>query len=234
MGIHSVEINFFSIKNLNSLRTLGLSIITIDQEIITRVLDQVPYIEKLVLGGNFSNFKLNNLANLRSLYINGHIKENFNVDLFKNLCNQLEVLQVKLINADKKILYKLFDGHYFPNLLSLAFRNCENLDRLEKEFVNRFRFPILRGLFIVKCNLETVEKDSFSNLKNLEIVDLSGNKIKFIEKNTFSYLKHLKLLDLSRNKLTNLDRKFIGVRNSVEICQENKDIETFRRLFVYA
>ena len=208
---------------------MGLTIITIDQEIIKRLLHQVPYIEELILGGNFSNFNLDYLANLRSLYISGYIKENFNVDLFKNLCNQLETLQFDLFKVDKKILFKLFDGHYFPNLLSLALRNCNNLERLEKEFFNRFRFPILRRLFIMNCNLEVIEKDAFSNIKNLEIVDLSGNKIKFIEKNTFSYLKNLKVLDLSGNGLTNLDGKFIGVRNSVEIFQENKNMETFCR-----
>ena len=160
--------------------------------------------------------------------MSGNIKEDFNFDLVKNLCNQLEILQVKLMNVDKKILFdKLFDGHKFPNLLSLALFNYKNLERLEKEFFNRFRFPILKGLFIINCNLEVIEKDAFSNLKNLEIVDLSENKIKFIEKNTFSYLKRLELLDLSGNELTNLDGKFIGVGNWVKICQENKNMETF-------
>ena len=49
-------------------------------------------IEELHLHGNFSNFNLDSLVNLRELSIAGYIDKSFNFELFKNLCNQLENL----------------------------------------------------------------------------------------------------------------------------------------------
>ena len=60
---------------------------------------------------------------------------------------------------------------------------------------------------------------------------MSQNRLKFIEKNTFSNLKNLQILDLSRNELTNLDREFIGVGNSVDIFLKNDELKTIRRYF---
>ena len=98
---------------------------------------------------------------------------------------------------------------------------------------------MLRELSIRKCNIEMIEDDAFSNLKqlvsldlyrnllvtlkphyfseliNLEYLELSDNRIESIEKNVFSNLKNLRELDLSNNKLSILDRElFIGVPNS--------------------
>ena len=80
---------------------------------------------------------------------------------------------------------------------------------------------MVQQLVISDCKVEEIEPDAFSNLKQLNCLDLSKNKLKFIEKDTFSNLKNLKMVDLSKNELTNLDAKFIGVGNSVQIIIKN-------------
>ena len=226
LDANSAEISF-SIRNLNSLELLGLVIgCTIDQKIITKILDQVQHIKILFLCGRFSYFNLDSLVNLKSLSLVGTIKESFNIDLLKNICNQLEVLKIianKII--DEKIFCKLLDGHTFPNLVSFTLSNC-NLKIFKKEFIHRFSNLI--KLYIVECNIEAIEQDAFSNLKHLYLLDLSSNRLKFIEKDTFSNLMNLEILDLSLNELINLDSEFIGVRNSAKIFLENKNNETFK------
>ena len=229
LGLNSTEIDF-SIRNLNSLIMLSLLVgCTIDQNMLTKLLDQVQHIQQLFLVGNFSYFNLDNLVNLKVLSLCGPINESFNIGLLKNFCNQMVVLKIILENIDEKTFYKLFDGLTFPNLKRIAIEDC-NLKVLKKEFINRF--PIVRKLFILNCNLEAIEQDAFSNLKKLYCLDLSSNHIKFIEKDTFLNLTNLEILDLSLNELKNLDAEFIGVRNSVKIFLENKEDNTFFRYWL--
>jgi hypothetical protein len=199
----------------------------IDENILKQVLDQVPHIQELFLRGNFSHFNLDHLFNLEVLSLVGTINESFNIDLFKNLCNQLTILKFKLTNIEEKTFFKLFDDCTFPNLTSIYILKC-NLKRLNKEFINRF--PILINLFTICCSIEVIENEAFSNAKHLKFVDLSQNRLKFIEENTFSNLKNLETLDLSSNEIEkNLDARFIGVGNSVEFFLENRDFATFDR-----
>ena len=187
----------------------------------------LQHIEELFLRGNFSYFNLDYLFNLKVFSLVGTINENFSIELFKNLCNQLTILKIELTNIEDKKLFKLFDDRNFPYLIAFSVLKC-NIKRLNKEFINRF--PILKKLFIIDCNLEVIEHDAFSNLEHLCCLDLSQNQLKFIEKNTFSNLKNLEILDLSSNELINLDAESIGVGNSTKILLENKsNFFTFNR-----
>ena len=224
LGLRTAEINF-SITNLNSLRSLSLRInSSIDHNILTQLFNQVHYISQLFIVGDFSFITLDSLVNLKLLAIDGNIKDNFNFDLLKNLCDQLKILKIGFVKTDDKTFFKLFDGLNFPNLKSFTLRYC-NLKRLKKEFINRF--PKLSQLFVKSCNLEEIEHDAFSNLKKLNCLDLSDNILRFIKKETFSKLKNLQILDLSQNLLTNLDSNFVGVRDSVKIFLINNNDETF-------
>ena len=187
--------------------------VKIDENIVTRLSNQVPNIQELYLIGEFSYFNLDNFANLRVLILGGSInnkKYNFNFELFKNLCNQLETITFML---DEETIYKLFEGYTFPYLMDFSLQ-CSFIKRLRKEFLNGI--PSLRRLKL-SCSIEVIEHDLFSNLQQLCSLDLSGNRIESIEENSFSMLKNLKTLDLSRNKLTNFDRKFTGLLESVEL-----------------
>jgi hypothetical protein len=156
----------------------------IDPNIITRLLDKIQHIEKLTLTGDFSYINLEKLVNLKMLTLNGSVNESsFNVELFKNLCNQITKLSVVLKDIDENTLFKLFDGHNFSNLRSLVIMHC-NIQLLKKQYIPN-RFPMLRHLFIHNCNIEAIENDAFSNLTKLNCLDLSNNSLTFIKENVF-------------------------------------------------
>ena len=208
------------------MQVLSLAIsFTIDENIISKLLSQVQYIKQLFLTGNFSYFTLDSLYNLKLLSLTGTITESFNFELFKNLCNQLMIFKSDLTNINEQKLYKLFDGHIFPNLETIAIRECK-LKRLKKEFLDRF--PILKKLFIINCNLKVIERNAFSNLSKLYCLDLSENMLQGIKKDAFSHLENLEVLDLSNNQLNKLDAEYLGVGYSVNIFLKNKECETFR------
>jgi len=210
----------FSIQNLPSLTSFYLSISsfgrnTIDEKILTRLLNQIPHIQELHLDAKLSYLNLDNLVNLRVLSLYRSINENFNLELFKNLCDKLEDLTISLANIDEKTFFKLFDGYDFPNLVDFTVRNL-NIKRLKKEFINRLPKP-RNKLNITDCQIKVIESDSFSNLQQLSSLDLRRNEIEFIEENAFSNLKNLKKLDLSDNDFFISDRNMFGLRESLEV-----------------
>lgn len=77
-----------------------------------------------MLEGNFSylNLNLDNFVNLKTLSLYGNINGNFNIELFKNLCNQLENLEIE--KFDEETFLTLFDGHHFLNLKYLNLIGC--------------------------------------------------------------------------------------------------------------
>jgi hypothetical protein len=85
----------------------------IDENLMTRILEQIPTVEELYLYGNISYINLDSLVNLRELSIAGTFdRENFNFDLLKNLCKQLEKLKIVLTDLDEKSLFKLFNQFF--------------------------------------------------------------------------------------------------------------------------
>lgn len=213
LGANSSEVQF-TMKNLTSLSRLGLSLTdTIDEDIITGLLDQVPHIQELHLDGNLGYFNLDHLVNLRVLKIFETINEDFNLDLFKNLSDQLENIWIEVTNIDEKILVKLFDGCDFPYLVDFTVR-FGNIKRLNKELFNGF--STLKRLRITNCEIKVIERDLFSNLKQLCSLCLIENRIKIVEENAFSKLENLQEVDLSFNELKKLSRKFVGLKKTVE------------------
>ena len=214
---------------------------TIDQNKVEELIGHFPNIEEFQICAHLSYFNLDRFYNLKSLYLVGTLNEDFNFEILKNLCIQLEYFAIffTLEDANKccdESILNLLNGLRFPNLTTLCITNC-NMRTIKKKFIRQF--PMLRELSIRKCNLEMIEDDAFSNMKqlvsldlygnllvtlkphyfseliNLEYLELSDNRIESIEKNVFSNLKNLRELDLSNNKLSILDRElFIGVPNS--------------------
>ena len=208
---------YFSIKNLPSLSYLFFSG-TIDENIVTKLLDQFPHIQELFLHDNLCYFNLDNFVNLRRLSLFGTLDEKFNFELFKNLSNQLEGIKIGFVNFDEKTFVKLFDGYNFPYLVDLIVMFLDT-KRLKKQLLKGF--PTLRQLKMTDCKIEVIENDSFLNLQQLFILNLSKNQIHSIENNALSKLKNLQKLDLSDNKLTSFDSEFIGLRKSVKLKIEN-------------
>lgn len=99
-----------------------------DNEFFTSLFEQVPHIENLYLNGNFTSyFNLDHLYNLKYLSLEGTIDENFNSELFRNLCQQLEILDISFDYVDEEAFLSLFDGCIFPYLTSLSVRKIDLL-----------------------------------------------------------------------------------------------------------
>lgn len=214
---------YFSIKNFPSLTNFSLSISgTIDDNIAIKLCEQLPHIEELNLKGNLSYFNFDSLFNLRVLELSGTIDETtFNFELFKNLCNQLEDIQIRLANIDENTFIKLFVDYTFPCLEEFTL-NFLQIKRLTKEFLNSF--PMLKRLNIFDCNIKVIGHDSFSNLEQLCFLDLSNNHIEIIGIDVFSSLKNLQKVNLSDNNLFVFDPKTIGLRQSAILEIENHNL----------
>ena len=80
-----------------------------------------------------------------------------------------------------------------------------------KNFLNNFNISIIisKSIWIDtsrftsgypgKFNIEIIEQDAFSNLNQLDYIELSDNLLNFIETKAFSNLKNLKFQIFSRN-----------------------------------
>ena len=62
--------------------------------IVNKFVDRCPNIETLILDGKFCHINLNSLVYLKSLTIRCNRNENFDLDLSKTICNQLEELKI--------------------------------------------------------------------------------------------------------------------------------------------
>ena len=103
----------------------------------TKLFEIFPNIEILYLHGKFSNINLDRFVNLKKLSIYGSSLNDFNLDLFKSICNQLESLKICLDNLDDEHISKLLVGHNFPNVFGLDIYS-RNITRLEKNLFDGF------------------------------------------------------------------------------------------------
>lgn len=171
----------FSIKNLPVLIDLSFySRSYIDENIVTGLLDQLSHIKELLLDGYLSYFNLDSLVNLKKLSLVGNKNWNFNLELFENLCKQLENIKISICNINENDFLKLFDGCNFPYLEDFTIESLYMI-RLKKEFIDRL--PKTKKLNINKCGIEVIESDLFSNMQQLNLLDLSYNRIEYIVEN---------------------------------------------------
>lgn len=239
----------FSARNLKSLNQLSLIIKEPINEIVSkRVFENLSAIEELKIEGVFSNLNLDDLVNLKNLNLSGSINNEFNFGLLKNLCNQLEKLEIYLDNIDNEKINQLFFGLRFPNLEELTIEKSK-ITKLEKKMFDGF--PTLKTLhirfnndlriidfgafssltslvnFVFNNNsIETLEKGVFSELVKLDTLKLNNNQINDIEENVFSNLANLKDLDLSHNKMSIVKpQSFIGL-NGLEKLNLNNNVLT--------
>ena len=212
-----VEINIDSLSSLQrlNLRYRRKTIISLSSKYANYSL------EDLSLQGTFSYLNLDKFINLKKLSLTGNINQSFNLELFRNLSNQLEELSF-YCRADEKTFLKLFEGCHFSNLKYLYLKECCCMKSLNKNFIDRF--PMLKDFRMNSCEIETIQQDAFIDLKQAEYIDLSYNLLNFIGKNAFSNLKMNLSLDLSYNRLTYFDPEFIGLGNSVQVCLDNNKI----------
>ena len=206
---------------------------------ILKLIENLPHIERLVLLGGFSYFNLDSLSNLKRLELYGKIMDDFNFNLFDNLCNHLEYIHISCSNFEDIFIEELFYGRNFPYLTTLYIVcSLENIILEKKSFAGTLQklkiynsnnlqivdndlfsnFIELQELDLSYNCIEFIDKYLFSNLINLKKLDLVGNQIKSIEENSFSNLHNLEYLDLSHNRLRSLSAKsFAGLDNLKEL-----------------
>ena len=208
--------------------------------------EYLPNIETLALKGYFSNLNLDNLINLKNFYLSCDLMDDFNFDIFKSICNQLEDIAIICETIDDKFLAKFFYDYNFPYLHKLVLSKTK-ITKLEKKFFDRF--PMLQkllvcenrelrkidydafsnskhliSLFLNNNCIESIDKKIFSNLTNIETLVLDGNPLGHIEENVFSDLKSLRNLCLSNIQLSSLGPKSLSGLNNLKclILKDNK------------
>ena len=208
LSLRLESIEEFSFANMYSLRDLTLYIESeINNDSLTKLFEAFPHIEELFLDGKFSNINLDSFFYLKKLTFSGNLLNDFNFDVFKNICNKLEKLSIGFDNINNKSIYKLLYGHHFSNLLGLVIRSSK-ITRLGNIFDG---FPMLQSLIVYQSTqLKMIDKYAFSNLKNLKKLELSFNReLSEINPNLFSSLENLEELNLGNNKLRNFDLKIM-------------------------
>lgn len=172
----------------------------ISSDILEKFLNISPNIEYFRLYGKFSYFNLDNLVRLNKLVLYGTIQiKEFNFEILRNLCRQLISLYISLDNIDDNNIARLFNDLQFPNISDLTI-NDTKITKLEKELLNGF--PNLESLKISGNKLlKIIDHDTFSNLKNLKNLVLLSNCIESLEREHFSELINLEVLDISRNAI---------------------------------
>ena len=227
---------YISIRKLCSLKQLGLSSTPgiLGERLITDFIDVLPNIEILHLHGKIIPYlNLDKIINLKQLLLNGDINEDFNFELFKNFYNKLEFLIINITNIDYESLLKLLGTHQFSNLDYLHISKF-NIKRIEKKFIDRF--PKLKVLRMIECNLEIIEDYAFSNLKQLVGLDLTKNNFEKLGRNTLSQLINLKNFSMCDNRLQSIDSTymFLHLRNLKKLdLRNNKLSKTEIKALIY-
>ena len=226
LSLKSVKI--FSVKNLPSLKYLKLYAKNLNKSISTRLFGNLSSIRELEINGElFSDINLDDLVNLGKLSIYGKIDDEFNLELFKIICNHLQELSISFCNISNEQIAELFYGYNFPYLVKLDINHCKKITTLEKEVFEGF--PMLQSLSITSNEeLREIDNDAFSSLTNLVDLNLSCNCIVSINEKHFSELINLKTLDLKSNRMELIEgNAFSNLKNLV-----NLDLRSNRLLTV--
>ena len=208
------SLEFFSARNLPSLKEFNLITYFIHKRFSTQIFGNLSTIKELRIDAGFTDINLDDLVNLEKLTIFGDIGRNFNFDLFKNICNHLQELSIILGNIANEHINELFYGLNFPNLVKLHIVKSQ-VAMLEK---NMFEgFPMLQSLTLNENKrLRKIDNDAFSSLTNLVELDLKNNSIVSINQKHFAPLGNLKYLNLMNNRLKKFDLSILDYIGNIE------------------
>lgn len=133
------------------------------------------------------------LKHLTSLFLSQNKIHTLEQDSFEGLV-ELQLLDItfnnlKIINSDifNDGLTKLTDLYASNNKIS--------------QIHGTFSLPNLKFLYLHYNKLNTVGKDTFSSILNVQAIDLSNNEINTVADDAFYNLKHLDLLNLRNNSV---------------------------------
>ena len=215
-------LNQVILTNLIELRKVMLYLETpINSKVLLKLIEYLPYIEKLHLHGKLSYFNLDSMFNLKELCLSHTLMNDFNFHLFDNLCNQLEYINISCRNFDENCVEKLFYGRNFPYLSTLYIVNSSALSSSGSciEFIDKTMFSNLinlKKLILYVNQIESIEENSFSSLHNVEHLDLSCNRLTSLSAKSFVGLDNLKYLNLAGNKLVNFEMDIFDNIDKIE------------------
>lgn len=81
----------------------------------------------------------------------------------------------------------------------------------------------LKELYWTDSGIMKIDKNCFTPLKNIQIINLSGNKIEYLEPETFSGLKNLERLYLNRNNLATIQFRHFATLHSLTYLDVSKN-----------
>ena len=199
-------VEVISIESLNSLKEFDFEIKhEINGELkkhlfnlLNRKIETFYYKEETAVDEVKFKFSFNRLRKRLTLC---NVKcEEINFDF---IFDEIERLEIR--NSNTNEISKLLGFYHFPNLLELEIRYWDTTN-IKGNLFNRL--SSLKMLDINFCpNLRVIDKDSFSDLKQLVYLDLRMNGIETIDQFAFYELVNLKKLDLSHNKIKSIDEK---------------------------
>ncbi|KAL3289800.1 hypothetical protein HHI36_023192 [Cryptolaemus montrouzieri] len=200
--IRLIEINFQS----TSLRSLKLRRCSIDY-IDNSVFKGLPNLEVLNLSENPLNYLNNSLvsSSVKSLDLSNCNLKHLKALSFSGMTS-LAYLSLKN-NHNLRLLHSDSDS-----LLTLDVSNC-NLEHVPTGPLRKIVELDLHG-----NNIQWLRNRTFSNITNVENLNISYNAIKQIEVNSFSHLSYLTIIDLSYNRLATIEKIHL---------KEMKDLNTF-------
>ncbi|XP_044522905.1 toll-like receptor 7 [Gracilinanus agilis] len=201
---------------------------------------------------NIDSGSFRNLTNLKSLYLDANQLSEIPLDLPSNLqLLSLEANHIFSITRENltdlvnlEILY-LGQNCYFRNPCNVsfsiekdAFRSLRNLTLLSLKADNLTTVPTvlpssLTELYLYNNNIQSIEKDDFQNLYQLQILDLSGNCPRcfnapfpcipcpnnsplVIHRSAFDSLTELKILRLHSNSLKHIPKSWFKNTKKLE------------------
>lgn len=145
------------------------------------------------------------LGLLRILNISGNRLIDLPPDLFKST-RRLEKLYLRN-NSISTVGPGLLEGYEHLEILDLS------MNQLDSTMINRDTFSGLIRLVILNISsnyLNKIDHNLFRRLYNLQILDLKHNSIETIINDAFSDLKNLVALDLSNNQLNRIDANHLS------------------------
>lgn len=173
-------------------------------------------LEELSINGSVSMIPAEaflDLKNLQKLYIAGI--DDLNDNALKGLSNLLELeLQGKFFKIPTAVF------KFIPKLKTFTFSSTiRDSDKPSTVLIKKTELQSYlktQRLEIPKTTL-TLESDLFSNLVELEELNLQNAKIGKIEPNAFRGLRHLKKLRLDKNHLTSIESLALAGLSSLEL-----------------
>ena len=151
----------------------------------------------------------------------------FTVNALKEMfsTNSSSLKKITLANnvlsaSDTKTVLKVL-----PPGLKLLLLSNNIVKTLNRE--DMLRLKEISTFYIDNCSLESIESNTFDDMRKLFKLRLSGNKIRFLPDKLFTFNLRLSELQINDNKLEEFNATKIGLTKMITLCLQRNSILTF-------